>query len=362
MRQETVMVSTPGQLPEDIEILKKRYPLRLPKSAGEKSFQLEETLELPPTAGDLKNLVSYTLEPRVQECRMVSGKLVIRGSAVVHVVFMNEENRLSGSNLEMPFSQLAEPEGELGADARCEVRMAVTGLELDPDPEGKLQLKANLLAQFLVDDREILELTEDAYSPGRQVQPKVQELDLPQILDQQSLNIPVRQTVRQTGREIADVTYLPDCPTLRRGPDTRVELPGQFQVLWYDDQDVLQSANARTQESREIPAAEDARMDVTVLPGAAPSAGTGSGIELKGETVLDITTTSRRGLPMVTGLTIGEETQREPNRPSLVLRRAGKAGLWNIAKSTGSTVSAIRKANALEEEPAPEQILLIPVS
>ena len=65
MRQETVMVSVPGQLPEDIEILKNRYPLRIPKSAGEKSFQLEETLELPPTAGDLKNLVSYTLEPKI---------------------------------------------------------------------------------------------------------------------------------------------------------------------------------------------------------------------------------------------------------------------------------------------------------
>jgi hypothetical protein len=278
------------------------------------------------------------------------------------VVCLSEENRLSGWDLEVSFSQLAEPEGELSADARGDVRMAVTGMELDLDPEGKLQLKANLLAQFLVDDREILELTEDAYSPGRQVQPRTQELDLPQILDQQNLNIPIRQTIRQSGKEIADVTYLPDYPTLRRGPVTRVELPGQFQVLWYDDQDILQSANARTEENREIPAAEAARMDVTVLPGAAPSAGAGNGIELKGETVLNITTTSCRGLSMVTGLTIGEETQREPNRPSLILRRAGNAGLWSIAKGTGSTVSAIQKANSLEDEPSPEQILLIPVS
>ena len=90
-------------------------------------------------------------------------------------------------------------------------------------------------------------------------------------------------------------------------------------------------------------------------------AGTGSGIELKGESVLDMTATSRRGLSMVSGLTVGEEPVRENARPSLVLRRAGTGGLWQIAKSSGSTVSAIQKANGLEEDPAPERILLIPV-
>ena len=110
-----------------------------------------------------------------------------------------------------------------------------------------------------------------------------------------------------------------------------------------------------------MPGGEEIRVRATVLPGASPTAGTGNGLELKGDTVLDVNTSSRRGLPMVTGLALGEETAREENRPSLILRRAGNAGLWNIAKSTGSTVAAIQTANALEEEPTPERILLIPV-
>lgn len=361
-RQDTVMVSFPGQLPEDIQLLKNRYPLRIPKAAGEKAFQLEEELTLPGSAPDIGKLVSYTMEPRISECRIISGKVVFRGSALLHMVYLDEEGKLASQNLEVPFSQLAELDGESSADAQADVRMAVTSLELDADPEGKLHLKAGLLGQYLVDDREMVELVEDAYSPNRAVTPKREELELPHLLDRQQVDIPVRQSLRQNAREIADVTYLPDFPTVRRGENVQMELPGQFQVLWYDENGQIQSSTARTEENWDMPAGEDTRIRATVLPGASPTATPGSGMELKGESVLDVTTTSRRGIPMVTGLSMGEEIERSPNRPSLILRRAGDAPLWDIAKSTGSTVAAIRKANALEADPAREQILLIPVS
>ena len=361
-RQETAMVSLPGEVPGDVQLLKNRYPLRIPRAAGEKTFQLEEDVSLPASARDAGQLVSYSLEPRVSECRFVSGKLVLRGSGMLHVVYFGEDGHLESQDLELPFSQLAEPEGDFSSDAQCDIRMAVTGLELDLNPEGKLHLKAGLLAQFLVDDRELVELVEDAYSPERSVGVKLAELELPQMLDRQRFSIPVRQTIRQNAREIADVTYFPDFPTQRRGENIQMELPGVFQVLMYDENGLLQSATARTEENWDMVAGEDVRVRATVLPGGPPAATGGSGVELKGESILDVSTTSRRGLPMVTGLTMGEETTREPGRPSLILRRAGNADLWQIAKSTGSTVAAIQAANGLETDPTPEQILLIPVS
>ena len=64
---------------------------------------------------------------------------------------------------------------------------------------------------------------------------------------------------------------------------------------------------------------------------------------------------------MVLGLELGEEQGKNPDRPSIVLRRADGTRLWDMAKKAGSTVEAIRKANALEGEPASGQMLLIPV-
>ena len=357
-REDTALVGVPGEVPEDVQLLKNRYPLRIPKAAGEKTFQLEETL---PFSGTGK-LISYTLTPKISECRVLSGRVVFRGSGILHTVFRNQEGRVESRDLEVPFSQFEQLEGNFGPDAQADVRMGVTGLEAELAEGDQLRLKAGLVAQYVADDREVVEIVEDAYSPDRSLEPRREELEVPQLLDQQRVPITVRQTLRQNAGDIADVTYLPDFPTQRRGEGIQLELPGQFQVLWYDENGILQSSTARTEENWDMPAGEDTRVRATVLPGAAPTAIPGSGMELKGESILDVSSSPRQGIPMVTGLNLGEPVERPQNRPSLILRRAGVAGLWEIAKSTGSTVEAICQANGLDAEPESSRILLIPVS
>ena len=88
----------------------------------------------------------------------------------------------------------------------------------------------------------------------------------------------------------------------------------------------------------------------------------GSGqITVNGNLSTDLTTTVHQQIPMVTGLELGELRQPDPVRPSLILRRAGGSRLWDIAKENGSSMDAIRRANGLQEEPAPDRMLLIPV-
>ena len=97
------------------------------------------------------------------------------------------------------------------------------------------------------------------------------------------------------------------------------------------------------------------------MPGL-PVAVAGSGnIGVNGEIPVQIVTTANQEIPVVTGISIGQQCRMDPNRPALILRRAGEDRLWDIAKGSGSTVDAIRKANGLEAEPAPGQMLLIPV-
>ena len=67
------------------------------------------------------------------------------------------------------------------------------------------------------------------------------------------------------------------------------------------------------------------------------------------------------GISVVTGLELGELRQPDPGRPSIILRRAGSHTLWELAKTSGSTVEDIIQANHLHEEPEEEQMLLIPV-
>ena len=72
---------------------------------------------------------------------------------------------------------------------------------------------------------------------------------------------------------------------------------------------------------------------------------------LRGEVPVQLMAAGGRGIPMVTALEPGEQ-QPDPNRPSLVLRRAG-GRLWDLARDSGSTMAAIREANGLSGEPEP---------
>ena len=359
---DTVQLGVPEKLPEDVQLLSVRYPVRLTKAAGEKTFLVDEELSLPGSAPVPEKLISYTAEPRITDGKVMGNKLVLRGSVPIHLVYLSDEGAVTSRDFEVPISQFAELEGEYSQDAQADIRMGVTSLELEQDPEGRLRLKCGLLAQYLVDDRELLELVEDAYSTSRQVEVNRRELELPAILEQKRVSIASHQILRQSAREIADVTFLPDFPRTHRGDGVELELPGQFQVLYYDADGALQAATARTEESWQMPTDEGSRVDAAMLPGNPPTAAAGEGISLSAENTLLLTTTSRRGIPMVVGLELGEEKQKDHNRPSVILRRAGESALWDIAKSTGSTVEAIRRANGLDSEPASDQILLIPVS
>lgn len=352
------------EVPGDVELLKNTYPARIPKESGEKTFLLDEDLTLPNSMPAPEKLLSYTIQPEVTEKKVMVGKAVFKGNGNLHLIYRCADGKVRTWDFELPFSQFQELDGEHGPEASLDTAMAVTSLELDLGEEGRLRLKCGLVCQYLVDDCCMLELTEDAYSPRRQVEVQMDSLRLPAILDDRRENITAEQSVQGQSGQVVDVTFLPDFPRQRRtGDEITFELPGMFQVLYYGEDDSLQAFNARWEGSCSLGAGEDSRIDAVVVPMGSPSAmASGDAMELQGQLRLVTSTTAERGIPMVTGLELGELQEPDQLRPSLILCRPEGEGLWQLAKRCGSTVAAIRQANALEGEPGENQMLLIPVS
>ena len=83
---------------------------------------------------------------------------------------------------------------------------------------------------------------------------------------------------------------------------------------------------------------------------------------LENELILEVQTVSGQPMETIRALELGDALEKDGERPSLIICRAGQEGLWEVAKAVGSTVEAIQKANNLESEPEENQLLLIPVS
>ena len=345
----------------EVELLHTRWPVRLPMETGEKPFEMEETLSLPAAAPAMDQVVYFRMEPVVTDRKVLGNRMVFRGNGNLHLLYRCPEGQLHGWDFELPFSQYTDLEDTYSGDAQADVMMAVTRLELESDGEGKLNLRAGLTGQYLVDDRDVLELVEDAYLPGRELSVIRENLELPVLLDNRRENIYGEQTVPAGAQILADSSFLTDFPRQRReGDNVVLEQPATAQILYYDENGQLRSAQQRWEGTMAIPADEGTALTAMPQPGQLQVIPGADSMQLRSEVPVQLMTAGGQGLPMVTELETGEQQEPDPNRPSLVLRRAN-GRLWDLARASGSTMAAIREANGLTGEPEPGKMLLIPV-
>lgn len=353
----------PEKIPADVELLKNTYPVRLPRETGEKAFLLDEELDFPDSGPAPQKLLFGTLHPKISEKKVMSNKVVFRGTGNLRVLYCAEDGRVCSRSFELPFSQLAELTGEYSPEAQAALALCVTNLDMELTEGGLLRLRAGLVGQYLVDDRQLLTLTQDAYSPERTVEPSVQPLLLPALLDSCQETLTGEAAVNADGAQLADAVFLPDFPR-QRLTDTGItlEMTGQFQLLYYEGDGTLRGAVARWEGTHSIPQGEDCSLALDMpVSQCAQVSDTGEGQCVKSEITLGEEFYGGQGLTVVTALELGEPEPKNPARPSLILRRCRGEGLWHIAKGTGSTVAAIRAANGLEGEPEDGRMLLIPV-
>lgn len=350
---------TPAELPDDVQLLQRTYPVCIPREAGEKPFTMEEELTLPANAPKLKKLLRSNLQPELIDRKIMSDKVVFRGVALLHIMYLGEDGNLHTWDFELPFSQYCDLEQSF-EQGTARITIALTSLETNMDLEGRLRVKAGLTGQYMICDRMIIEVTEDAYSPHRKVAPLMDTIQLPMVLDIQQQTVNAEQTVPAQGSTV-DLTFLPDHPYLMSTGEGMF-LPGQFQLLYCDENGQLQTACAHWEGQWPVTADDSVSVMLGVHPsGKNQTAFDGTSMVLNGDMLADSMVLSGRGIALATGLELGEETEPDPNRPSLILRRAGEKTLWELAKQYGSTVAAIQEANALEGDAAADTMLLIPV-
>lgn len=353
----------PGELPEDVQLLRRTYPMRLPAEAGEKPFMLEEELTLPASCPKLHKIIRYSLHPELIDQKVMASKVVFRGVAILHVLYSCEDGGVHSWDFEIPFSQFTELDTDYDQDSSVSILPAVTSLELEAGEGDGLILKAGLTGQYIVRDMRVIEVVEDAYSAYRPIQPQIERLELPVVLEEKNQTMRVEQVGDMTVEQIADIAFYPDAPGLYRDPEgVNAELGGVFQMLYYDPEGNLQGSALRWSDVLMLPADPDSRVEMTVWPSGTPQLlANGADTILRADILMEMVTAARQGMPMVTGLSLGEITEPDPDRPSVIVRRAGDASLWDIAKESGSTVTAIENANGLQGEPEYGQMLLIPV-
>lgn len=359
---EQAQVAMPGELPPDIQLLTATYPVLLPKELGEKSFLLEEQLSVS-NAPKPEKLLYYTLQPEITEQKIMAERIVFRGICNLHLLYRGDDEKLYNWDWELPFSQYADLDGEYEQDGEMTVQLCVTSLDLSVDENGQLELKAGLLGQYMLSDRSMVTVAEDAYSPNRKLELMYEQLQLPSILDRMENALQAEMSVQAEAQQVVDTVFYPACGyTEPTDTGARIIVPGQFQMLYVDTAGELRSMVAPWETAWDIQTAGDSFVNTRITSTGRPQALIGAGsVALRTDMTAEATVTSGQGIPMLTGMEMGEAEKPDPNRPSLILCRKGNRRIWDVAKETGSTVDTILQANGLDGEPESSRVLLIPV-
>lgn len=355
-------VYQPTHIPEDVHLLRRSYPVCHLSEAGEKQFMLDEDLTLPSDMMGSKPM-SFRIQPEITDKKLMADKVVFRGSALVQVLLRDGEGRLKTCSFDIPFSQYAQLDREYDDTSMVQILPLTTSMELDTLEDGRLRLKAGLTGQYVIYDRPMIELVEDAYSNHRSVKPKNGIAEVHAVLDLHSRTVSVTQSSSAALDEVIDVFLTMQQPIVQRGTeDLQILLSGGAAFLGRNEDGDILGTSAKWEEHFCMPADRNTNATVLSYPtGAARGILTSEGAELSSDITVEVLITSDKGSPQIIALELGELQEPDPARPTIVLCRAGDSELWQLAKQNGSTVEAIRSANHLEADPIPDQMLLIPV-
>ena len=360
---QNVAIYSPDQLPDDVQVLEKTYPVDLPMEMGEKEFTVDEILTLPGSVTPMEQLLYYSMRPELIDRKVMADKVVFRGTGLLHILYRGQDGQLYSWDFELPFSQFDQLNGQYEENAAARIVPALTSLELEQDAEGKLLVKAGLVGQYMIYDRKDLTLVQDAYSTSRRLTPQMEQLQLPAVLDMQIHTLHCEQTVPSGGSRVVDVTFLPDQPAqLRSGDRLELDLSGRFQMLGSDPAGVLYAESPVWDSQLSVRADENCRLEAlavtTGMPVGIPGAGN---VTMHADMLVDTICMSESEIPMITGVCLEPHEENTEERPSVIVRRVGSEDLWQIAKQSGSTVEEIRQVNHLTNELEEGCMLLIPL-
>ena len=361
----TVMMdmTSPPEVPEDVQLLTKNYPMQLPLEAGERQVRIEELLSLPSDQPKIARIVSYELIPFISEQKILANRMVFRGNATFKLRYLDDSAQMQHWTYEIPYSDYTELDQDHDVTASAWIVPVLTALEVDMMENEQLQIRGSVAAQYTVFDRMLLPVTQDAYSPYRDVQTHTEQLQLPVLLDHCDVELPVCAALQTRMPQVVDTAMRSKHPVLSMDEyGMNIALAGSCQILYRNEDGNLTSENVRYRQT--LPFESAAQNNVALWLKNPIDGVCAQGIDeltVKADYPIGAFSYCTDTIPMVTGLEMSEPREVDPNRPSLILKRAGEEDLWTMAKKYGSTVDAIRAANRLTDDPQEGMMLLVPV-
>ncbi len=348
----------------NLQLKRRQIPMRMPLDVGERSFVLNEELELPSDKPEISHLLKCLYRTQVLEQKMVGNKAVFKGGVTVHALYESADGSLHSHDWSLPFSQYAQMEQHLD-DCEPQTLLTLTGADTEPDSQldsRRLLTSINLLAQCTALGVRNVKLIEDAFCTDGNFVPQWQEERMTGILDRQSFRETAASQKELPIASVVDVWAYPKPAVKQRvGDKMQVEAPVSCSVLYRDTEGQLQQEMVQMPLSVQTELNENASCKIRELElGEIFSTAGGGTLSLRLPVSFTLESRAEHALHAVSGGEVTPWEEHKGQKPAVILRfTESSQEVWEIAKACRTPVEEICKANELSSDMVEANTLLL---
>ncbi|MCI6256481.1 MAG: DUF3794 domain-containing protein [Clostridiales bacterium] len=334
----------------------------------EKPFTFSDDISLPGNRPEAAELLKQRLSLVCSESKVIGNKLIFKGSANLQIFYRSTDNSLCDSSFELPFSQIMEVSGA-GEECDCTLDVVSAGTQcaLESGDGRTIHVSLELLAQTVLREERSFQVLTDLYSTAYALEAAAAPRRMDRLVDCGAKTLALREVLEDVGmadRILDAYASIGRVTQSREGGKLTLEAEAVVTAVYQRENGEIGCAARRFRMPcvLELPAGCtcSCRCRCPEPVFASPTTG---GIEVRLPVEFRYLALRQEEVRGVASASLNTEAPRGgEDQPSIVLRMVERGErLWDIAKCYGTTAAEIRRANALEENAAPDgQLLLIP--
>lgn len=321
-----------------------------------KQFSIREELDSD-GMDDCTSIVTTRCCGEITDCRMVTGKVVVKGAVRLKVYFEREDGTMGCGDFELPASQIMDTGA--GENDKLTVAMNVINCDVTRDDSEEFPvLKAEITVEFLLSIicEEEMTLSDDAYDLKQEIEVTKTPLRCAELIsvEDEIIRLKTKAPMPERMKDILfTISEVQGVTTEREGSRMNFRIPVKHTVVYCDETgELLQFErmedggwSTEVGESGEVMGRP---MNASVLSESCSPDGAG-GIDIKAEIRLTCAVMKEQETAAIGDITAtGDDKPQTGGGALIIYYPDANESLWDVAKRFSSTREAIRAENELE--------------
>lgn len=362
---------------ENIELRRGIAPATSPMGVAEKYLLLEEEIEIGQGQPSIRSLIRYDTATAVRECKILNGKVMIKGELIVRMLYCPEKGEPQTVRYAVPFSQLLEIDG-INDECECDASVKVSFLELKPRVSASGEARSFMMDAKLLICCECycnndLDIILDAYSRKFEADIKKSEINFSKISHSICENFSCKKSLDFPDGAIASVVDLWCEAKVEnvKATDGHLSVGGTILAsiiaINSDGEPTFFERSMPFEYQRPINCDSkcircEPQIEVSSINYTLTSSGN---MELRTELMINAAVYECNVFPLITDLILDEKhkiSQKDRGAMTIYFASGGEL-IWDIARHYCASVEEIKKINDITTEKIENnRMILVPIN